>query len=190
MKPEEVERSFSADQCILEHGASVRELYIVRSGTVRIEARDGRVARRLAGGAVFGEISAILGQASPYCAIADDDAVVLVLDLPLLNRMCRESAEFSMRMIRHLASEWMREIDGSGESGGDTATLAGVLLRRQVSQGSGPVADCLAELAAEARLPMVVAYRALHELLDRGWVQLTEDQLTVVSPESLEALIS
>jgi len=192
MKPEEVERSFSAGQSILEHGATTRELYVVRSGSVCIDAGDGRPVRRLVGGEVFGEISAILGRGSPYAATADEDAVVLVLDLPLINRLCRESPEFSMRLMRHLADEWSREIDlayGAREVPQALSRLAAVLLRRHAAAEGGALTTGLRELADDAGLTMFQAYQALHDLLERGWAQLSDDQLALVEPEALEALI-
>jgi len=195
MKPEELERSFARGQRILDLGAAPRELYIVRSGEVRLQGETGRAERLLVGGAIFGEISAILGVASPYRAVAEDATVVLVLDLPSINRLCRESQEFSMRLIRHLASEWSRTLDeGSPLLLDDIPSglprLVQVLLERHDSGGVAPqVPGDLADLAKASGLALLDAYRLLHELLDRGWVHLSEDQLSIAALDSLEALV-
>jgi len=194
MKPEELERSFACGEPILERGARTRELYIVRSGRVRIDAGGGEPSRHLVGGAVFGELSAILGEPSPYAARADDTAVVLVLDLPLLNRMCRESPDFSMRMMRHLALAWSDTLTRTpspdvGVDGQSLALLAGAILRRSAHGEAGAVSGNLEELAGEAGLGMLVAHRALHEFLERGWVQLADDVLSITAPTALHDLL-
>ena len=193
MKPEEVERSFARGQRILERGATTRALYIVRSGGVRIDAEDGRPARRLAGGAIFGEISGILGEGSPYRATAEEDSVVLVLDVPLMNRMCRESPEFSMRLIRHLALEWARVAEEPVtvmEVPDELLSLVGAILKRREGESECPaVSGTLRDLAHDAGLPMETAYRNLHDLLDRGWLSLSDDQLNVAAVDALEALV-
>jgi CRP-like cAMP-binding protein len=194
MKPEELERSFSRGQRILEPGSRVRELYIVRSGSVRIEWGDGRAAALRAGGAVFGETCAILGEPSPYGVSADDDAVVLVVDLPLLNRLCRESTEFSLRLIRHLAVEFSEALQPRAgdlrSDPGELGQLVTAVLQRAAS-GDPPqaVPGTLKELAEASRLSMLSAYRALHDLIDQGIVQLIDDQLSVVAPDALRGLL-
>lgn len=191
MKPEEVERSFARGQQILERGATTRVLFIVRSGGVELDPGYGRPLRRLAGGELFGEISGILGRPSPYSAMADEDTVVLALEIPLINRMCRESPEFSMRLIRHLASEWLRALDDPPvvDLPDGLDRLAGALLARKEGGAAPLVPGRLCDLARDAGLSMLEAYHSLHELLDRGWVQLSEDQLSIVALDALQSLV-
>ena len=195
MKAEELERSFSRGQRVLALGSRVRELYIVRSGSVRIEWGDGRAPSVRAGGALFGETSAILGEQSPYGVTADDDAVVLVVDLPLLNRLCRESTEFSMRLIRHLALEYAgalqpRPTDLRSDPAELAQLVAALQQRAAPCDPPQPVPGNLKDLAEASRLSMVSTYRALHDLIDQGIVQLIDDQLSIVTPEALRSYSS
>jgi CRP-like cAMP-binding protein len=191
MKPEELERSFSDGQCILARGASPRELYVVRSGGVVLDWGGLRPAERRDGGALFGELCGILGQPSPYEVRAVEETVVLVLDLALIHQLCRQCTEFSMRLTQQLARDYAALLGehahaGFAEVTEDTRRLAAVLLAR-MGEGDPPlcVAGSLEELAAASHLSMLCAYRALHDLLDQGIVQIVEDQLRVLEPAVL-----
>src|SRR5262245_15396714 len=103
MKGAELERSLGQGEQIFARGSTPRELYIVRSGRVRLSAGEGSPDRLRRAGELFGELSAILGTPSPYSAEALEPSAVLVLPLPLMNRLCTGCPEFSMRLITHLA---------------------------------------------------------------------------------------
>ena len=191
MKPEELERSFSDGQRILARGEAPRELYVVRSGAVMLDWGGLRSADRRDGGSLFGELSGILGHPSPYDAIAAEDTTVLVLDLALVHQLCRQCTEFSMRLTQHLAREYAASLDeqlrgGLLEISDETQRLARTIATRMVA-GEGPlsVPGSLHELSLAAELSMLSGYRALHDLLDQGMVQIVEDQLRVLEPDLL-----
>ena len=198
MKPEAIESRFSAGECILKVGSELRQLYVVQSGHVRLEAPSHGESRLLEPGSVFGEVTAITGAPSPYRVKADDDTVLLVIDLPLLNRLCQESSEFAFRLIYQLADDLGGAL-ASGPMpmrarslalGGALEGLGFVLLKRS----AGAAAPCeiegrLRDLAGDAGLSLHSAYLALHSMLDKRWLRLVDDQLSLLQREELQALV-
>ena len=180
MTSEATECRFSAGDCILEVGSERRQLYVVQSGHVRLEAPSRGESRLLGPGSLFGEVTAITGTPSPYRVQADGDTTLLVLDVPLLNRLCRESSEFAFRLIQQLAEDL----------GGALEVLGSVILKRS----AGAAAPCeidgtLGDLADDAGLSLHSAYMALHSMLDKRWLGMGDDQLRLLQREELEALV-
>ena len=64
MEGKDIERRFRSGEIIVERGSAVRELFVVREGTVLLHETDGSPAQLLSPGDVFGETSAILGRDS------------------------------------------------------------------------------------------------------------------------------
>ncbi len=196
MKPDELERQYAAGQLIVERGSEVRELFVVRAGTVLLDPDDGREPRVVGAGQVFGEIGAVLGGPSPYRAEAEDDVTLLALDPVTLNKLCGENREFSMRLIRHLADELAMVHDERGALGGLDQRLAQgyrklvpVLFERAgTHEPPAPVPGNLEELAEEADLSTLDAYFCIQRLLEGRVVRLIDDQLVIVEPGPLETL--
>ncbi|MFQ5513115.1 MAG: Crp/Fnr family transcriptional regulator [Myxococcota bacterium] len=200
MKADEVERRFDAGECILEAGSHSRELYVIRSGSVRLIPEAEAPGKLLGPGEIFGELPAILGTSSAWRALAVEETTLLALDPPLLNRLCLDCPEFSMRLIQHLADELAHPVTVRASPSGPALgpeertaleAFAGAVLDAAQDPGSGPapVTGGLRELSSHARVSIRDAYVALHLLLDKRWLRLSEDQLSVVDREQLEALI-
>lgn len=195
MKPKDIERRFSGGQCIVERGAEGERLFVIRSGNVLLAHRDGDPPRLLSEGDVFGETAAILGQPYPFRAEAHGEVELLVLDVALLNRLCSENAEFTFRLIHHLAGQVGAVRAGDAdppEDGRQTAgrrAFAKAIHRRRLG-GESPVVvnGKLADLAEEAGISLLEAYYALHELLDERIVRLVDDQLSLLEPEALDGV--
>ncbi len=195
MKREKLEREFSGEDAILDSGSNKRELFVVRSGNVMLVPNDGSEQRLLGPGEIFGELGAIVGEPSPYAVRADGDANVLVLDPAALNRLCKQSPDFSARMILHLA----QELAGAGASQvspederlqHSLSCLVPVILeRRKSSDLPSPVSGRLADLATDAGLSILETYFCLQSLLERRYLQLVDDQLTLVEADALEELV-
>ncbi len=196
-KPEAIESRFSSGECILELGSEMRQLYVVQSGHVRLEAAGHGESRLLGPGSLFGEVTAITGTPSPYRVEADDETTLLVIDVPLLNRLCRESSEFAFRLIHQLADDLGGAL-ASGPMpmqarslalGGALEALGSVILERS----AGVTAPCeidgkLGELAGDAGLSLQSAYLALHSMLDKRWLRLVDDRLSLLQRDELKAL--
>lgn len=196
MKPEELERQYSAGQLILERGSETRDLFVVRSGNVLIDRDDGGEPRLIGPGQLFGELGAVLGAPSPYRAEADDEVTLLALAPDLVNRLCSESREFAMRFVLHVASE----LSGSQGSRGPLAgidqglaqgfrKLVPVLFECSRSDESpAPVDGKLKDLAERAGLSILDAYFCIQRLLESRTLRLVDDQLAIVEPDHLEDL--
>jgi hypothetical protein len=200
MRREELERRLDQGQQVFARGCTARELFVICSGRIRLLGADGAPNRLRGPGEIFGELPAILGTPSPYAAEALEPSLLLALPLALVNRLLRECPEFSARLITHLAREAAGEVVGGaapeaprpvatprGELESWIGQLVPVLLRRHVP-GEVPAAvpGSLRDLANDAGLPLRPAYEALHYLLDRGFLQLVDDQLSVLEPDLLQ----
>jgi CRP-like cAMP-binding protein len=148
-------------------------------------------------------------------AIAEGDAVVLALDVSLLNRLCAQSPEFSARLVRLLARQVERAtsivgITGSAailESSGpplrertpaplrtplaeSERAFAAAILSCALPGEETPLAvqGRLADLARESGLDMLDAYACLQRLLDRQLLRLVDDQLSILAVDELRSL--
>ena len=189
MKPGDIERSFSAGECILDLDARVRELYVIRSGEVRV----GPDERLLGPGDLVGEVAAITGRPSQVRAVAESDGVALTLSLELLQELCLKNGEFVLRLVRHLAEQ----LDSAGLE--ETAPVASaalaaasvaraILARAEPGRSPARVDGRLRELAKEADLDLVVTYHEIQALLEEKVVLLSEDQLQILDRAALESM--
>jgi CRP-like cAMP-binding protein len=195
-KPPDIERRYASGECIVERGSTVRELYVIRSGEVRLEGAHDQKPLLLGPGDLFGEAAAILGEPHAYRAQADSEAALLAIDVPLLNRLCAESRDFAFRLIRHLAERAALPEQGAEQTqppapDGSLRALVGVILERAGdADGPAPVPATLKELADEAGVSVQVAYRHLQALLDQRVLRLADDELTLIQPDHLRALLT
>lgn len=196
MELKDLERQYAPGQLIVERGAEVRHLFVVRRGTVLLDPDDGREPRAVGAGQLFGELGAVLGAPSPYRAEAENEVTLLALDAAELTRMCTESGEFAVRLVRHLADELAHAHDERGALGGIDQRLAQgykklvpVLFERAgTREPPAPLGGNLAELAEDAALSTLDAYFCIQRLLEARVLRLIDDQLVIVEPDQLELL--
>ena len=197
MKPQDLERQYAPGQLIIERGAEQRELFVVRSGTVLLDTVDGREARLVGRGQLFGEAGAVLGSASPYRAEAEDEVTLLAIDPANVTKLCSENGEFAVRLVQHLATELSLACDERGALGGIDLRLSQgykklvpVLFERAgTKEPPAAVPGNLEELSAEADLSTLDAYFCIQRLLEARVVRLIDDQLVIVEPDQLEVLV-
>jgi CRP-like cAMP-binding protein len=197
MKPSEIERQYSPGQCIVEPGSRGWEAYVIRSGEVRVEGKPGGEPELLGPGELIGAAAAIRGQPYGYRAVAQSEVTALALDVPLLNRLCLESAEFAMRLILHLAGGVAEAVSpGPAEapaappsSAAGLRRLAEVILERS-EEGEGPVSvdGDLRDLADHSGLSLLETYQQLQGLLEERVLRLADDQLALMDPARLRSL--
>jgi CRP-like cAMP-binding protein len=189
MKTSDIERQFSAGECILDRDTPVRELYVIRSGEVRLSPDE----TLLGPGGLIGEVAAITGHPSQVRAVAESDGVALAISLELLQELCLENGEFALRLIRQLADR----LDGAGlaelvpepSAARAAASVArAILARSEPGSSPAPVDGKLRELAKEADLEVIATYHEVQALLEEKVVLLAEDQLQILDREALESM--
>lgn len=197
MKPSEIERHYAPGQSIVEPGSRGWEAYVIRRGEVRVEGRAGAEPELLGPGELLGAAAAIQGQPYGYRAVAQSEVTALVLDVPLLNRLCLENAEFAMRLILHLAGMASEAANPARaeppaapqSSAAGLRRLAEVILER-CEEGEGPVSvdGDLRDLADHSGLSLIETYHQLQGLLEERVLRLADDQLTLMDPARLRSL--
>jgi CRP-like cAMP-binding protein len=215
MEGKDIERRFRSGEIIVERDSAARELFVVREGSVLLDEGDGAPPQLLEPGDAFGEAAAILGRPHAVRAVAEGDTVVFALDVPLLNRLCARSPEFSARLLRLLARQVERATSIVGITGSaanlDTSgpparertraplrapvaeserAFAAAILRCAPPGEDTPLAvqGRLADLARESGLDMLEAYGCLQRLLDRQLLRLVDDQLSILAIDDLRSL--
>lgn len=218
VESKDIERRFRSGEIIVERGSAVHDLFVVREGTVLLHETEGAPAQLLSPGDIFGETAAILGRASAVRAQAEGDTLVLALDAALLNRLCAQSPEFAVRLVRQLAERADRAAATYDTTSppraassraapaaapavpvaapiaqpaiGDTERAFAAALLRCAQGEETPLAvqGRLADLARESGLEMLPAYLYLQRLLDRQILRLVDDQLSILKPGDLRDL--
>jgi CRP-like cAMP-binding protein len=191
------QRELGPGECLFAQGADAEQLFVVQEGLVELvrdEPSGRRVIARLGAGDFFGE-EALQDRASlrQHAATAIKPTRVLEIDAGTLEAMCVEQPEIAIRMIRGLVSrlaESERRLDAIG-SGDLVRQLARVLIRNAVpAPGRGVrIALNLRQIADQAGLSMLDAHRALHLLIDRKAVDLTDDVLVAPDLDTLSAAL-
>ena len=85
---------FQKESQILEHGASIDALYMIRSGSVEIFRRTGELYNRLEPGDVFGQMGILLNSRVRYPARALEDTLIYRIPSKIFLEMCDLVGEF------------------------------------------------------------------------------------------------
>jgi CRP-like cAMP-binding protein len=186
------QREFVPGQLVVGEGEREDHLFVIQSGEIELmrEAPGGhRTAARLGPGDFFGELGVVLGERVPMRAVAVKPTRLLQLDRETLESMCLAQPEIAIRMIRVLVSrliEAERRLAGLGVDDLLRPVVRALLRHGQPEGRAGlRVAIKLREIAAAAGLSMLEAHRAVHQLLDRELVELSNDELVVPDREAL-----
>jgi CRP/FNR family transcriptional regulator, cyclic AMP receptor protein len=98
---------FAAGEVIIREGSQGNKMYVVCSGTVRIE-RDGQAIEGLGAGDSFGEMSLIDGAAPSATARAETDCEVAPITERTFLRLVHETPIFALTMMHNLADRLRR----------------------------------------------------------------------------------
>ncbi len=193
----EYQRLVDAGDVIFAEGDPGDHLYVIRRGEVELSrmSSDGeQPLARLGPGDFFGELGVVLGEPLPMRATAVKRTILLKLDRETLESMCMAQPEIGIRMIRVLASRLIQSERKLWALAADAQVrpVVRALLRHALPAEGGKgimIPLSLRNLAEEAGLSMIAAYRGLHRLLDRKLVKLTDDCLHAPDVEALSAAV-
>ncbi len=99
-------RTAKAGEVLFNAGEKGTEMFVVRSGAVRIIVKSRGVEKTLAvlgAGEFVGEMSILTDQPRSANAVVDEDAELLVVGVRVLEEMIVHNTEIALRLIRKLA---------------------------------------------------------------------------------------
>lgn len=100
--------SLKADDVLFNTGDPGNEMYVIRSGAVRVVIRSkagiDKTLAVLGPGEFVGEMSVLTSQARSATAIIEEDAELLVVGVKVLEEMIVHNTEIALRLVRKLAS--------------------------------------------------------------------------------------
>ncbi|MBN2717881.1 MAG: Crp/Fnr family transcriptional regulator [Deltaproteobacteria bacterium] len=100
--------SLKADDVLFNAGDEGKEMYVIRSGAVRVVIRSragiDKTLAILGPGEFVGEMSVLTNQARSATAIIEEDAELLVVGVKVLEEMIVHNTEIALRLVRKLAS--------------------------------------------------------------------------------------
>ncbi len=190
------QRDLEPGETVFDEGDPGDHLYVIQSGEIELRERGvgaPRVVARLGPGDFFGELGVVLGKRCSTRAVAVRRTRLLELDRETLEAMCLEQPAIAIRLLRVVVSRLI-------EAERRLAVLGVDDLLRPVVRGSGAarrarsgstasrIPTTLRRLAEDAGLSMFEAHRALHQLLERKLVHLTDDCLYASDLDSLSGL--
>lgn len=86
---------YRAGSTILEYGAAVHDLYLVRSGAVEIYRRNGELYNRLSEGSLFGQLGLLMNNRVRLPARALEDTLLYCIPEPVFNELFEQFESFA-----------------------------------------------------------------------------------------------
>ena len=100
-----VRKPFKAGEVIFEISEKSDELYLINSGTVDIQSREGLKLATLNPGELFGEMASIMGERERTArAVAATNAFIDVIDASTMQRKLGEADPVLRALIRNLTT--------------------------------------------------------------------------------------
>lgn len=100
-----VRKPFKAGEVIFEISEKSDDLYLINSGTVDIQSREGLKLATLNPGELFGEMASIMGERERTArAVAATNAVIDVIDASTMQRKLGEADPVLRALIRNLTT--------------------------------------------------------------------------------------
>lgn len=97
-----------SNEVLFDAGDVGREMYVIRSGSVRVVIRSkagvDKTLAVLGPGEFVGEMSVLTNQTRSATAIIEEDAELLVVGVKVLEEMIVHNTEIALRLVRKLAS--------------------------------------------------------------------------------------
>lgn len=100
-----VRKPFKEGEVIFEISEKSDDLYLINSGTVEIQSREGLTLARLKAGELFGEMASIMGERERTArAVAATNAVIDVIDASTMQRKLGEADPVLRALVRNLTT--------------------------------------------------------------------------------------
>jgi CRP-like cAMP-binding protein len=100
-------RSFKPGEVVLAQNLTVRAIYLIETGLVRVERQEHGERVRLAGlgaGEFFGEMSFVDAGPTSASVVAEEETRVRLIDEATVDRMTKADPSFSGRLFRSIAA--------------------------------------------------------------------------------------
>jgi CRP-like cAMP-binding protein len=107
---DEEPRAYAEGELVFEEGASGREMYIVREGSVTLR-KGGAALETLKPGAFFGEMALIDAAPRSASAVAGAGLKVAIVDQQLFKQLVQKVPGFALELMRVMASRLRRELE-------------------------------------------------------------------------------
>jgi len=184
-----VELHAEKDEVFFHEGGDADDVYVARSGRVRIQhfRANGsvRTVCMIGPGETFCCLPALDGGPYPATAVAAEPSVVYRLPGPVYRRLLESSAEFSRLALRKFCGR-LREAGCEGCAQADDAgsRLAGKLLTLGQEFGDS-IAVTRKELGEMDGTTVETAIRVTREFEDAGWITLARGRITLTDRPAL-----
>jgi CRP-like cAMP-binding protein len=100
-------KSFARDQLVFDQNVSVRAIFLIDDGSVRVERQDRGAMIPLAvlgAGEFFGEMSFVDGTPTSARVIADEPTRLRVIDTATVDSLTKADPAFAARLYRSIAA--------------------------------------------------------------------------------------
>src|SRR5882724_4367850 len=100
-------KSFARDQVVFEQGVSLRAIFLVDDGSVRVERQDRGAMIPIAvlgAGEFFGEMSFVDGTPTSARVVADEPTRLRVIDTTTVDSLTKADPGFAARLYRSIAA--------------------------------------------------------------------------------------
>ncbi|WP_182033445.1 DUF294 nucleotidyltransferase-like domain-containing protein [Vibrio diabolicus] len=158
---------------ILNFGDTIRDLYMVRSGTVEIYRRKGELYNRIDAGGLFGQMGLLMNNRVRMPAKAIEDTLVYCIPEGIFNELCDEFENFADYMELEDSARLRSAISSRSESNDfTTAKARKILARDPVTLEATASIQEAAILMAEENVTSLLIVRPAEELTEEDDEQL------------------
>jgi CRP-like cAMP-binding protein len=187
-------RSMERDEVLIDHGSSIRNVYCVLGGTVKLlvetERRKVRVVELVGPGETFGEALIFLDEPSPGRAVAVDDGRLLVIPGGTLITVLENSPRLARRWLRRVSqrvSHLLAELRADAGQSAAQRIVSWLLAQMDGHQGETRIRLQMskATLAASLNTTPETLSRVLRHLRDRQIVRVEGRDFVVPDPARL-----
>jgi len=176
-----------------------QEMYIIQSGKVRISKKVREIDKTLTilgKGDFFGEMSILNNKPRSATVEVIEDAKLLVIDPQTFEKMVRNNAEISLRIIKNLSAR-LQEADNQIENlllRDNTSRLVNTLAKIASERGERTAQGIRIhfrpeELAGIAGIPLNQVEEITKKLVNSRILRIEEGQLVIASQDLLDRFL-